>query len=100
MDDRLTETERLVLIKLQESKNGLSTKEITEQTPLLTPEERVKLINRLVNTGDVEMCSIEGTNTTILRYRKSSLPAGSTTEEQLVCSFNSSIPYYVFRSIH
>jgi DNA-binding Lrp family transcriptional regulator len=82
--EKLADIERKLLQKLQENKNGLSTKDIADQTQSLTPEERVTLINRLTSTGDVELLSIDGTNNTVLRYRKSTLAPGATAEEQLV----------------
>ncbi len=84
MSENLAELERHFIQKLKDNKNGLSTSDIAQQTPTLTPEERVSLINRIIGSGDVEMCSIDGSNVTILRYHKSNLPIGASAEDQLV----------------
>lgn len=82
-NEKLAELERLVSQKLQESKDGLSTKQITELTPDIVPKARVELINRLL-ANCAEMLEVEGTKEKIFRYRKSNLPDGATPEEQCV----------------
>lgn len=82
--DKVVEAEHQIFQQLQANRNGLSIREITDQTPLLSPEERVTLINRLTSSGDVELLTVESTNSTVLRYRKSPLPAGATREERTV----------------
>lgn len=82
-NEKIAEAERFLTQKLQETEDGLTTKQITELTSNLTPDERVTLINKLL-ANCAEMLEVEGSNAKIFRYRKSNLPDGATAEEQCV----------------
>jgi hypothetical protein len=80
--NKIEEFHQQILQELQESERGLSTDEIAQKTPTLTPGELVVLINQLTGTGNIQL--LQGSTCAILRYRKSNLPADSTREQKLV----------------
>ncbi|KAI6178728.1 hypothetical protein M3Y98_00533000 [Aphelenchoides besseyi] len=76
LDDRIMQ-------EMKTRKEGLSISDINSLTPDLSAMTRSELINRLLQTGNVEMLQQGGASEFSLRYKKNSLPNG-TPEEKLV----------------
>lgn len=85
--DRLIEAEKLLMQQLEKHKNGISVKNgISTILPTLTQEQRMEVVNKVLQSRKAEVCTIGGFDDSILRHRKSKLPTTATQEDELVYS--------------
>jgi DNA-directed RNA polymerase III subunit RPC6 len=84
--ERLVEAEKQLIQELEKHKDGISVKGIPTILSAYTKEECTKTVNKILQSGNAEVCTIVGSDDSIIRYRKSKLPTTATQEEELVYS--------------